>query len=288
MERIFLVGAAVLTFACSAGGGGSSLSGSSGSGASSGTGTGGTTTVATVGAGGGSGGEGDLVAEVYGHSASELYKLDPLTHEVTVVGPFNGCSQVIDIAIDKDHNMYGTTDTGLYAINRTNAACTFIASGDYPNSLSFVPAGTVDPNEEALVGYFGSDYVRIDKQTGNVTNIGSVTSGYSSSGDIVSVKGGGTYVTVKSFECSDCILEVNPSTGDLIQELGPVGAYTDVFGLTFWGGKAYGFSDDGELFEVTFMGGNVTTTIIPIPNAPQSLSFWGAGSSTSAPVNPVE
>src|SRR5262245_17183260 len=101
MERIFLVGAALMTFACSAGGGGSSLNGSSGSGASSGNGTGGSTTVATVGAGGGSGGQGDLVAEVYGHSASELYKLDPLTHEVTVVGPFNGCSQVIDIAIDK-------------------------------------------------------------------------------------------------------------------------------------------------------------------------------------------
>ena len=55
----------------------------------------------------------------------------------------------------------------------------------YPNSLSFVPKGTVDPNVEALVGYNGGTYVRIDTVTGAVTSIGNLGSGYSSSGDIV-------------------------------------------------------------------------------------------------------
>jgi len=36
-----------------------------------------------------------------------------------------------------------------------------IADGDYPTSLSFVPAGTVDPDEEALVGFVDEQYIRI-------------------------------------------------------------------------------------------------------------------------------
>lgn len=288
MERIFLVGAAVLSFACSAGNDSSRLSGSSSGGPTSGGGGDTSSSSITVGAGGGTGGaDPSTVYEVYGHSAAELYKLDPQTHEVTVIGPFNGCSQVIDIALDKDSNMVGTTEFGLYRIDRNTAFCTLIANGDYPNSLSFVPAGTVDPNEEALVGYFGSEYVRIDLNTGAKSHVGMLSSGYWSSGDITSVKGGGTYVTVKTDVCNDCILEVNPATGDLITDYGSIG-HMDVFGLTFWGGKSYGFSNSGELFEVTFQASSVTTTPIPIPMAPPTLSFWGAGNSTSVPVLPPE
>jgi len=47
---------------------------------------------------------------------------------------------------------------------------------DYPNALSFVPAGTADPGKEALVGYATSigdslavTYVQIDTTTGAMT-----------------------------------------------------------------------------------------------------------------------
>src|SRR5690349_7334823 len=74
--------------------------------------------------GGGTGGEGGVLippddgggipdpvgpAEVFGHSASTLYKLNPDTKEVTVVAQFSGCSSVIDIALDADSNIIGTT-----------------------------------------------------------------------------------------------------------------------------------------------------------------------------------
>src|SRR5258706_14049112 len=42
-------------------------------------------------AGGGSGGP----SEVYGNSADTLYKLDPDTKAVTVVGAFKGCTSVL-------------------------------------------------------------------------------------------------------------------------------------------------------------------------------------------------
>ncbi len=223
-------------------------------------------------------------AEVFGQSGSTLYKLDPTTKQVTVVGDFSGCGgSVIDIALDKDGKMYGTTFGGVYRIDKTTASCAHIASGSYPNSLSFVPIGTLDPNVEALVGFVGATYVRIDTTTGTVTNVGSLGGGYSSSGDVVSVIGGGTYLTVTGNGCGDCIVEVDPKTGALKKMIGPVG-HASVFGLAFWGGSAYGFDDAGELFQIDLTTGKSTT--IPIPNAPSGLSFYGAGSTTSAPLTP--
>jgi hypothetical protein len=169
-------------------------------------------------------------------------------------------------------------------VSLQTAACTHISSGNYPNSLSFVPKGTLDPNVEALVGYFDSQYIRIDTNSGAVTNIGNITGGYSSSGDIVSVIGGGTFLTVKggSQNCNDCLLQVNPKTGDLIQNYGSVN-HPDVFGLAFWAGTAYGFDNGGQVFAIGWQNNQLVTTDIPVPNPPPGLSFWGAGSTTSAP-----
>jgi len=216
-----------------------------------------------------------------------LYKLDPITHSVTVVGPFQGCSSVIDLAMDKDGQVLGTTFDGLYSIDKLTAQCTLIATGSYPNSLSFLPVGTLDPNDEALVGYFGADYVRIDPQGGGVNTVlaGALTGGSISSGDIVSVEWGGTYLTIKGPGCDDCLVQVDPISGQVTQSYGPVG-YSQIFGLAYWGGSAYGFTNGGELFQIDFAGGTISTTPINIPAAPADLSFWGAGSSTTAPLVP--
>lgn len=289
LRFVVLASASILALACAAGKD-SQLTGGSGSGSSSG---GGSPTSNSTGVGGGlgpggGGGGPPLVTEVYGHGADTLYKLNPVTKEVTVVGNFNGCSSVIDIAIDKDSNIFGTSFAGLHAIDRNTAACSLISgSANYPNSLSFVPEGTVYPNTEALVGYFTNQYVAIDTTSGAITTIGSLSGGYSSSGDIVSVINGGTYLTVNGPGCGDCLIEVNPTTGDLVKEWGPLG-YGSVFGIAFWGGTAYGFSNDGDLFSITFAQNSVTTTPISIPNAPSNLSFWGAGSSTAVPLVPPE
>jgi hypothetical protein len=262
------------------GAGGSGGAGTPASGATSG--TGGVDISGAGGSGGGSGGGGneDQIAEVFGQSASVLYRLDPETKMVTTVGPFSGCSSVIDIALDKDSNLYATTSSGLFRVDKATAVCTLVQEGGYPNSVSFVPAGTVDPSAEALVGYSGSTYVRIDTVTGAVTTIGEISGGYFSSGDIVSVKDGGTYLTVNGPGCNtDCLLEVNPATGDLVKNWGPLG-YSSVFGIAFWEGSVYGFTNAGELFEITFEQSSVMTSSISVP---AGLSFWGAGSTTSAP-----
>ncbi|HVY48117.1 MAG TPA: hypothetical protein VHB21_19650 [Minicystis sp.] len=233
---------------------------------------------------GSGGGQGGAVgpAEVFAEGPNTLYKLDPDTKAVTEVGPFTGCDGgVIDLAVDKDGVMYATTTDALYRVDKTTGACTLLANGNYPNSLSLVPVGTVDPNDEALVGFNGSDYVRIDKTTGAVTSIGTLTGGYTSSGDVVSVIGGGTYLTVKGNGCNDCIVEVDPTTGALVQMIGALD-HKSVFGLAFWGGTAYGFDDFGKLFAIDLT--NATTT--PIQTGLMVPQFWGAGSTTAAPLNP--
>ena len=172
----------------------------------------------------------------------------------------------------------------LYSVVRVTAECTLIAEGQYPDSLSFVPAGTVLADREALVGFVDERYVRIDTETGDVSDIAMLGDGLRSSGDVVSVKGGGTYLTVYGPGCedTDCIIEFNPSNGLVLQNFGAL-PYDQVFGLAFWAGKAYGFARGGEGFEVEFLGNSVTTTLIPVPNAPGGLEFFGAGSTTSAP-----
>jgi hypothetical protein len=230
------------------------------------------------------------VNEVFGHSADSLFRLDPKTNVVSEVGKFTGCSSIIDIALDEASTLYGVSYTALYTIDKTTAKCTQVATGDYPNSLSFVPKGTVDPSVEALVGYEDADYVRIDTKTGVKTKIGALGGGLKSSGDIVSVKGGKSFLTVKGTgsTCTqnDCLVEVDPATGKLVKNWGSI-EHHNVFGLSFWGGKVYGFDESGSLFEVTFGSNSITTTTISIPTKPANLSFWGAGSSTSAPLVPT-
>jgi hypothetical protein len=226
------------------------------------------------------------VNEVWGHSADTLFRLDPKTNAVTEIGKFGGCASVIDIALDEASTLYAVSITSLYTVDKTTAQCTEVATGSYPNSLSFVPKGTVDPSAEALVGYEGGDYVRIDPKTGKKTKIGALGGSLVSSGDIVSVKGGKTYLTVKGnapCAANDCLVEVDPATGKLLKNWGSI-EHNDVFGLSFWGGKVYGFDNSGELFAVTFGATQLATAPISIPAKPANLSFWGAGSSTSAPL----
>lgn len=235
--------------------------------------------------GGSSDGGGPTFTEVFGHSASYLYKLDPITNAVTEIGRFEGCNYVVDIAIDRQGRMLASTIGSLWQIDPLTARCTLIAEGNFPNALSFVPVGTVDPDEEALVGYIELHYTRIDTDSGAHSPISPIAGGYTSSGDIVAVDGGKAYLTVKGNGCSDCLMEIDPKNGDLLHNYGDLG-YTDVYGLAFWGGAAYGFTHGGELFRIAFDGDSVLTEAIPIPAAPDTLSFAGAGSSTRVPLAP--
>ncbi|MDP1822805.1 MAG: hypothetical protein Q8L48_06175 [Archangium sp.] len=233
----------------------------------------------------GTGGGGGNEPVVYGHTASTLYKVNATTKAVTPVASFGNCDgEVIDLALDQYSRAFVTTQSGLFQLNLTTAQCSAVnpsTTESYPNSLSFVPKGTIDPNYEVLVGYAGSSYVRINLSTGALQQIGTLGGGFVSSGDIVSVIDGGTYLTAKDPggpSTSDYLIEVNPTTGALVRSFGTL-PFNDVYGLAFWGGSLYGFSNGGTLFEITITGS--TTTSVPVPNA-ASQQWNGAGSTTAA------
>lgn len=245
------------------------------------------------------------VGEVYAHSDLTLFRFDPVGGTFVTVGDFSclkvseGVAEMLDIAIDRAGNMVGTAAmsehtviTGrLVSIDKATAACTVLKTGSYPNSLAFVPIGTVLPDREALVGYVNDAYVRIDPDTGNVTGIGNLNAPgapnpWMSSGDIVSIVGGGTYVTmipkgsVSADPQGDRIAEVDPATGTILRVIGATGA-SGLFGLGYWGGIAYGFSNTGLLVKIDLTTG--AGTPIPITGAP-AAGFYGAGTTTIAPI----
>ncbi|MEO8877424.1 MAG: hypothetical protein ABI461_17650, partial [Polyangiaceae bacterium] len=152
-----------------------------------------------------------------------------------------------------------------------------------------------DPSSEALVGYNGATYVRIDPTSGAITTIGSLnpnSTGHDwySSGDIVSIIGGKTYLTATldpNSSANDSILEVDPVTGKALSVIGdPDGGvgFGKVWGLGFWAGTAYGFDKGGQLFSIDLTNG--ASTAIPLGGSISTVSFYGAGNTTAAPVAP--
>ena len=242
--------------------------------------------------------------KVYAHSDNTLWLLEPISKQVTMVGMFDcvgtTVGSMVDIAIDRAGKMTGCAAISfngalggaLVSIDPTNAHCTVLTKGpDLVTSLTYVPEGTLVANAEALVGYADDRYVRVDPTTGALTDIGLLNNAASggvrwlSSGDVVSIKDGGTYLTVTPESGptagGDRIVEVDPKTGALKRVIGATGM-GDVLGLGYWGGIAYGFTLSGALIQIDLTTG--AGTPIAIPGAPSDLAFYGAGTTTVAPI----
>ena len=187
---------------------------------------------------------------VFGHSPDTLYSFDVTTNLVTEIGAFSGCtqntiSQVIDIAVDANNNGYATTFDGVYSVDLSTAQCTLIKTGSYPNCCRSSPRARSIRTSRRWSATPAQRTSASTRTSGDMTTVGALSGGYASSGDIVSVENGGTFLTVTGNGCGDCLLQVDPKTGDIIQSYGqlPHGA---VYGLAFWAGSLYGFDDAGD------------------------------------------
>jgi hypothetical protein len=249
---------------------------------------------------------------VYAHTMNTLYLYEPVGGDLKEIGKFSCLDAadttdvVVDLAVDRTGTVYATTFRRFLKVDPITAACTEIrkaATGDpsYPNALSFVPAGTVDPTKEALVGYSpplvgpgSTDYVRIDTATGAITKIGQLNvSGtpYTSSGDLISLiqDSNRTFLTVKLLSDAsvgtDLLAEVNPTNGNLKKILGDTGQ-TNLYGLGYWAGKGYGFSDNGKITQIDMTNGAGTVVKSLTGDGGLPLPWYGAGVTTEAPITP--
>ena len=247
---------------------------------------------------------------VYSHTKDTLYLYEPVAGTLKEIGkftfdPVDTEADIIDIAVDRTGNMYGTTFDDFFKIDTTTAKATWIAISDdnvdYPNALSFVPAGTADPGKEALVGYatkigdsVAVTYVQIDTTTGKKTTLGSMNASavgpqYRSSGDLVSIiqDGNRTYATVKlqgaeAGAGTDLLAEIDPVDGHVKRIIGDT-KQNDIFGFGYWAGKGYGFNFTGKIIEIDMSKGSSTVLETLTNDGGTPLPWYGAGVTTQAP-----
>ncbi len=158
-----------------------------------------------------------------------LGTVDVGTGAVTVVG--NMGVVMTDIAFAADGTLYGTTFTGLYKINTTTAATTFIGSTGLSggNALVFGTDGTL-----YTAAYDTSNLYKLNSSTGAATNLGGV--GASSAGDLA-FNGGNLYMT--STDNNLVKINLSPVGGTNVGSLG----FSSAFGLaTAANGVLYGVS----------------------------------------------
>ena len=215
---------------------------------------------------------------------------------------------VIDIALDHDSTIYGTTFNAFVTIDAIDAKVTYKKRDPdtgYPNGLGFMPAGTVDPTKEALIGYGpplagqAKNTFRIDLSTGELKKVGELNDPaaavqYVSAGDIISMeRNGKAYAVLKkqipsdaAVPESDQLAEIDPTTGKIKALLGSVGS-DKTYGLAQWAGTAYTFHAQGDINEISLTGGTgkkiMTLTVEGGPG-----EWYGAGVTTDAPTKPTE
>src|SRR5262245_59425573 len=138
---------------------------------------------------------------VYVTSYFKLDKGDPVTLELTLVGPYQwpvGMEQemMTDIAVDKEKNITGISFGAVFSVDKDTAQCTFLSALDTSfNGLSFLP----QPDDTEILigtGLDGSVW-EINKMTGASSQIGDFGGVMESSGDRVSVYGCGTVAAMK-------------------------------------------------------------------------------------------
>lgn len=219
---------------------------------------------------------------VFAHTSDALYRVDPNTLQLTLIGDFiwpNGSDSMTDIAIDRFGRMLGVSFSRVYEVDEQTGNCIFLSdlsSGGF-NGLSFLPADD-DPANEILIGADQlGDVYELDPGTGVATLIGNYGGGITSSGDLVSVLGAGTFATVNNGPGTDYLARIDPANGYAATIVGDTG-YDSIWGLGYWRNKVYGFAATNEFLVIDVNTGAAT------PEPVDAVEWWGAGVTTLAPI----
>jgi hypothetical protein len=181
-----------------------------------------------------------------------------------------------DIAIDGYGVLYGITFGVLYTCHPVTAECWWLATlpGSF-NGLTMLPVGVVEPGSEVLVGVTeGGDWHRLDVAAGVVTAtlLGSYGGGYESAGDAFSIAGFGTFAAVnKPFQGNNWLVSLDPATGKVLGDVGPIEGFSTIWGLAGWTGRAYAFDLFGAILRIEVSSAEVSLIM------QTRHSWWGAG-----------
>jgi hypothetical protein len=116
---------------------------------------------------------------------------------------------------------------------------------------------------------------RIDPMTGMTTEIGNMGS-YTSSGDLVGVANYGTMQTLNGGS-GDVLARLAPSSF-AASPIGGGTGFSEIWGVAFFKGKIYGFTNGGAFLLIDPNTG--TGTMV----SNNGIAWWGAAVTTLAPV----
>ncbi len=244
-------------------------------------------------AGSDSGGTQDM-SRVYAHSGDTLYRLNPLTLSPMQIGAMSGITgQLLDLAVDNTDRIVGASRTELYTISATSGAATLLRTLDAGaqgfTSLSFIPATNPNDPDILVAANESGEVFQINEANGTATLIGNygMHNGMQvkSSGDLFGVRGYGIFATVDVGDGTmDFLARVDPANGWKATPLAQSTMHDKIFGLGFWGGKIYGFVDNGfEAATGTMLQiDSVTGAATELAMGPQR--WFGAGVTTDAPI----
>jgi hypothetical protein len=226
-----------------------------------------------------------------------LYRLNNLTLSATPVGPMTGLDtgqNLLDLAVNKNDELFGITRDKLYRLSSTTGAATLVkdlsANSQGFTSLSFAPnPDTTQPDMLVTANDQGEVFeIVVTGTQATATLIGSygtdtIKGKIVSSGDLIAVNGFGTFATVDvGSETMDYLARIDPVTWKATL-IGPTG-FDQIFGLGFWDGKIYGFVDHGfdaqtgEIIEIN------PTTGAGLSLGQANVRWFGAGVATDAPI----
>jgi len=187
--------------------------------------------------------------------------------------------KMTDIGIDRYGVLYGTSFEYLYTCHPQTVECHLVAKlpGAF-NGLTMVPAGLIDPSRDVLVGISEEGgWYRLDVADGELTatKLGAYGNQYASAGDAYSIAGVGTFAAVhKDGVWDNYLVSVDPATGKVLQDIGPITGYVGIFGLAGWTEKAFAFDKTGAVAVID----TATATVNVIHET--EISWWGAGVAT--------
>lgn len=295
--------------------GGGSGSGN-GSGGGSGSGSGGSFGDSSTGSSGGG------PTLIYAHTDSELYSMDPNSHQLTDIGPFSAgggtTPTITDLAVDGNDDIWVNSETAIYKATLPSSGSgtvtitlqTQLPSGSKFYALGFTPAGTLESGESLIAGDSDGNLYYIDASGASSTpqELGGFGGNWELSGDVVFYSSNGTTLGLATIrDCSSSCSTTNDSLAEidvaamqtafmnktssaplLKQVLGTGTGVGDLFGIGAWGDSVYAFSRESSKAEAQLVQVGASGTGMSLQSFSNITSGWsGAGVSTKAMITVV-
>ena len=211
----------------------------------------------------------DLDAEIecsfLAHSASTLYRIDPFRETVETLGSVP--TNLFDIDTHPDGRIFGITTQTLYRKNALGGSWETVGNmGIVQNANGLC----IDTGGRAYITATNRLY-EVDLETANVSQVGSMGTGVSSSGDCVIDKGNRLYMS-STGAGSDRLVEIDALSAETTM-IGPTG-FSQIYGLTAAWGLLIGTTGAGEVILISPFSGNGELLFQTSP----SIVFFGAAS----------